>query len=94
MERGDLCGKDDDLVLSAAHADNLTLVTYDQKTIAPLVMQWATEGRDHTGVIFIDDRSIVQEDVGGRVRALIDLWDKAHTQDWTNAVSYLKPTNR
>ena len=91
---GDLCGKDDDMVLSAAHADSLTLVTYDQKTITPLVMQWATEGRDHTGVVFIDDRSILQEDVGGQVRALIDLWEKAHTQDWTNAVGYLKLTNR
>jgi len=91
---GDLCGKDDNMVLSAAHADSLTLVTYDQKTITPLVMQWATEGRDHTGVVFIDDRSILQEDVGGQVRALIDLWEKAHTQDWTNAVGYLKLTNR
>ena len=90
---GDLCGKDDDMVLSAAHADSLTLVTYDQKTITPLVMQWATEGRDHTGVVFIDDRSILQEE-GGQVRALIDLWEKAHTQDWTNAVGYLKLTNR
>ena len=91
---GGLRGKDDDLVLSAAHAERLTLVTYDQKTIAPLVMQWAAEGRAHTGVIFIDDRSIVQEDVGGQLRALIDLWDQAHTQDWTNTVRFLKSISR
>ena len=91
---GDLRGKDDDLVLSAAHAESLTLVTYDQKTIAHCITRGAMEGRDHTGVIFIDDRSIVQKNAGEQLRALIDLWDKAHTQDWTNAVSYLKSPSR
>ena len=67
------------------------LVTYDQRTIAPLVMQWATEGRDHAGGVFIDDKSIAQADVGGKVRALLTLWDKAHEQDWKNAISYLQP---
>lgn len=58
-------------------------------------MQWVMEGRDHTGVIFIDDPSIVQEeDIGGQARALIDLWDKAHAQNWTNAVSFLKLASR
>lgn len=90
---GDLRGKADELVLSAAHAENLSLVTYDQKTIAPLAMQWTAEGREHAGVIFIDVRSIVQNGVGQQVRALIDFWDQANTQDWTNAVSYLKSTN-
>ena len=88
---GDLRGKDDALVLSAAQEENLTLVTYDRKTIAPLVMQWAMEGRDHAGVIFIDEKSIAQEDVGGKVRALISLWEQGNSLDWTNAVSHLKP---
>ena len=85
---------EDDVILTAAREEGLTLLTYDQHTIVPLVTQWATAGRDHAGVIFIDGRSIVQEDVGGQLRALINLWDKTHTQDWTNAVTYLKSPNR
>ena len=87
---GDLRGKDDALVLIAAQEENLTLVTYDQKTIAPLVTQWAMEGRDHAGVIFIDEKSIAQEDVGGKVRALLKLWEQGNSLDWINAVSHLK----
>lgn len=68
---GDLRGKDDELVLSAAREERLTLVTYDQKTIAPLLMQWMLGAHDHAGVICIDDKSIAQEDVGGKVRTLI-----------------------
>jgi len=88
---GALLQADDDVILTAALAERLTLVTYDMRTIAPMVTQWATEGRDHAGILFIDEKSIPQEDVGGMVRALLTLWDKARSLDWTNAISYLKP---
>ena len=82
---------EDAVILAKAHEERLTLVTYDQRTIVPLITQWMMEGREHAGVIFIDDRSIVQEDVGGQVLALVDLWDAAHTENWANMVAYLKP---
>ena len=88
---GALLREEDAVILAAALEEGLTLLTYDQRTIVPLVTQWAAEGRDHAGVIFIDDRSISQVDVGGQLRALLYLWDVAHAQDWKNAVSYLKP---
>jgi hypothetical protein len=88
---GDLRGKEDAEVLAAAVEESLTLVTYDQKTITPLLMQWAMEGRTHAGVIFIDGRSIAQENTDGKVRALLSLWEQANALDWTNAVSYLHP---
>lgn len=88
---GTFLNADDDVILTAALEENLTIVTYDQRTIAPLVMQWAIEGRDHAGVVFIDDKSIAQADVGSKVRALLTLWDKTHEQDWRNAISYLHP---
>ncbi len=87
---GALLEEDDDVILAAAVQERLAFVTYDQRTIAPLVMQWAMDGRDHAGVIFIDDKSIAQQDVGGKVLALISLWELADSHDWTNAVSYLK----
>ncbi|HLK57138.1 MAG TPA: DUF5615 family PIN-like protein [Chthonomonadaceae bacterium] len=88
---GALLQADDDVILTAALEEGLTLVTYDQRTIAPIVMQWAMEGRDHAGIIFIDEKSITQADVGGKVRALLNLWDQANFLDWTNVISYLKP---
>lgn len=87
---GALLEEGDDVILEAAVQERLAFVTYDQRTIAPLVMQWAMDGRDHAGVIFIDDKSIAQQDVGGKVLALISLWKLADSHDWTNAVSYLK----
>jgi len=65
-------------------------VTYDQRTIAPLIAQWAVEGRDHAGVVFIDRKSISQADIGGKVRALLALWAQGNSLDWTNAVAFLK----
>ncbi len=87
---GNLRGKDDALVLVAAKEENLTLVTYDRRTISPMLAQWAMEGQDHAGVVFIDEKSISQEDIGGKVHALISLWEQGNSLDWTNAVSYLK----
>lgn len=88
---GALLQEDDDVILAAALEERLSLVTYDRRTIAPMMMQWAMEGRDHAGIIFIDEKSIVQSDVGGKVRALLSLWDQAASLDWTNAITYLKP---
>ena len=87
---GALLQADDDVILTAALEERLTFVTYDQRTIAPMVMHWAIEGRDHAGILFIDEKSIAQSDVGGKVRALLHLWDQANSLDWTNVISYLK----
>ena len=88
---GQLLSVADDRILAAAMSERLSLVTYDQRTIAPLVTRWGTEGRDHAGVVFIDHRSIAQSDVGGLVRGLIALWMSAGEQNWTNVVVFLTP---
>ena len=88
---GAFLGAEDEAILEAARTEGLTLVTYDQHTIVPLVTQWMTEGRGHAGVILIDERSILQKDIGGQVRALMDLWDRSQADNWTNVVTYLKP---
>ena len=56
----------DEVILAAAMEEGLSLVTYDQRTIAPLATQWLTEGRDHAGIIFIDVKQIPQDDIGSR----------------------------
>ena len=89
---GEFLDAEDHLILSAAHEDALMLVTYDQRTIVPLVTQWTMEGRDHSGVAFLDDRSIVQEDIGGQVLAGMELWDNLGREQSTNRIVYLRPS--
>ena len=81
----------DELILTDAAALELTLVTYDQKTIMPVLVQWGYVGTDHAGVIFIDDLSIATHDFGSIIRSLIALWDASHQEDWTNIITYLRP---
>lgn len=88
---GALTGTDDALVLQGAAEDGLTLVTYDLKTIPPLLVEWGATDRSHGGVIFVDDRSIAPADFGGLARALLFCWEKQGEWDWTDRVVYLKP---
>ena len=68
----------------------LTLVTYDLRTIAPLLKEWGEQGRTHGGVIFVDERTLAPNDFGGLVRALAELWDAQGEWTWTNRVVFLQ----
>ncbi len=71
----------------------LTLLTYDLRTIPPLLKTWVETGVQHHGVIFVDRKSIDPGDVGGLIRAVCDLFDALGEVDWTDRVVYLtKPT--
>ena len=86
---GRLSGVRDDVLLTQAHHHKLTLVTYDQATIIPLLRDWAEQGIAHSGVIFIDDRTIPQSNIGGIVRALVELWEAEKNSPWRDRVIYL-----
>jgi hypothetical protein len=88
---GDLLGQDDGPLLAAAAEEALTLVTYDQKTIAPLLVVLALLGRSHAGVIFVDDRTIASSDIGALVKALLALWEECRAWDWTDRIVFLSP---
>jgi hypothetical protein len=81
---------DDVLLLRAAHAEGWTLLTFDQKTIAPMAVEWAERGESHSGLIFADDRTLAQNDVGGTVRALTRLLDAFGDISWENRQVYLR----
>jgi hypothetical protein len=83
---------DDESILAAAAADGLTLVTFDVRTIPPLLRVWTEGGRPHAGVVFVHRQSIRPADVGGLVRALIWLWDATGDLDWTDRIVFLKGT--
>lgn len=89
-ERGNFLGKEDSVCLLEAAKQRLTLVTYDRRTIPPLLKLWAEEERSHGGVVFVDEKTISPSDIGGLVRALISLADEAGEIDWTNQVYFLR----
>jgi hypothetical protein len=88
-ERGTYLGAPDDVLLKAAYAADLTLVTYDLRTIPILLKQWSEEDTPHAGVIFVDTRTIAPSNLGGLVRALLQLCDAHGAARWRNRVLYL-----
>jgi len=82
-------GLADEQLLLLAREEELTLVTYDLRTIAPLLKRWVEAGTSHAGVIFVDDRTIASNDFGGLVRSLSSLWQSYGTQVWTEWVFFL-----
>jgi hypothetical protein len=89
-EGGNFLGQDDAACLHEAVAQRLTLVTYDRRTIPPLLKTWAEEGRHHAGVIFVDEKTISPADIGGLVRALTALAKEGAHWDWTDRVCFLR----
>ena len=89
-EDGEFLGQPDSACFHQAAVQNLTLVTYDRRTIPPLLKAWAEEGRKHGGVIFVDEKTISPSDTGGLVRALSYLWKKTAKWEWANRVCFLR----
>jgi hypothetical protein len=89
-ENGRFIGQDDHACLREAAAQRLTLVTYDRRTIPPLLKNWAEEGRTHGGVIFVDEKTVSPADIGALVLALVELVKMTGTWDWTNRIYFLR----
>jgi hypothetical protein len=89
-DEGSFLGQDDDACLRQAAIQKFTLVTYDRRTIPPLLKRWAEEGRRHAGVIFVDEKTISPADIGGLVRALASLAQETEAWDWTDRICFLR----
>ena len=89
-ENGRFLGQDDSECLEHAEERGLTLVTYDRRTIPPLLKDWAEAGRKHAGVIFVDEKTVSPSDIGVQVRALSKLVRDAGDWDWTNRTCFLE----
>ena len=83
-------GESDEVILTNAYDEGLTLVTYDLRTIPSLIKSWGEKGKAHGGVIFIDWQTIVPDDFGGLVRALCQVWDREAETSWRDRVVYLR----
>ncbi len=89
-EDGYFLGQENSVCLREAAVQGLTLVTYDRRTIPPLLKTWAEEERTHGGVVFVDERTISPADIGGLVWALTRLAREAGNWDWTNRICFLR----
>jgi hypothetical protein len=76
--------------MAVAEAQNLTLVTYDRKTIPPLLKSWAEADLQHGGIIFVDDKTVPPSNIGGLIRALTALYSETGAWDWKNRVLFLR----
>jgi predicted nuclease of predicted toxin-antitoxin system len=90
-EEGRYRRSDDAAILMEAYRQGFTLVTYDTKTIVPLLKMWGEQGVTHGGVIFVKASAIAPHNIGGLMRALVKLWTEYGDQEWTNASIYLSP---
>ena len=89
-ENGSFLGQEDAACLREALVQKLTLVTYDRRTIPPLLKNWAEEGRQHGGVIFVDEKTISQADIGGLIQSLGKLVKETRDLDWTDRIYFLR----
>jgi hypothetical protein len=89
-EDGEFLGQNDSACLQEAATQRLTLVTYDRRTIPPLLKTWGEAERKHGGVIFVDEKTILPSDTDGLTRTLSRLRGKTSKWDWTNRVCFLR----
>ena len=92
--KGAFEGCPDKDLLQAAFTEGLTLVTYDQKTIPPLLAELYAEGESHARVIFVDEQTISGSDFGTLIRALILLWEWFSGEDWEDRIGFLEKPGR
>ena len=81
-------------ILREAASQKMTLLSFDLRTIPALLRTWGEEGIDHGGVIFVDEESIAQNDIGGMARSLCELWKLLGGVDWTNRCFFLQLPRR
>jgi hypothetical protein len=89
-EDGSYLGQPDAACLEAAAAQGLTLVTYDRRTIPPLLKDWAEAGRHHAGVNFVDEKTISPAEIGLLVGALARLAKETRGWDWADRICFLR----
>lgn len=87
---GRFMGARDQVFLPEAFAEGFTFVTYDQKTIRPLLKDWSEQGVHHEGVVFVDTKTIAPQDFGRLAQALGELWSTHRKVSWTDRVVFLK----
>lgn len=80
----------DEVILQSANPQGLTLVTYDVRSIWPLLRTRAAANQPHAGVVFVDEKTISQQDFGGQIRSMVYIWNQRSDEDWRDVVAFLE----
>ena len=88
-EGGRLRNRPDAEILQVANDREWTFVTYDQKTVPPILVEIAMSGRHHGGVVFVDRKSISASDIGSLIAGLISLFDLTCGWEWKDRIVHL-----
>jgi hypothetical protein len=86
---GGFLGAEDAVFLPEVSKEGFTFVSYDQRTIPPLLKIWAETGVNHAGFVFVDEKTIAPQDFGRLVNSLCRLWHSEKHASWENRVVYL-----
>ena len=74
---------DDDLLLEACHEDRRVLVSKDRRTLPHWVALRASEGKDHSGILFYDDERFPAPAIGTLAKAIVRAGQER--RQWKNA---------
>lgn len=85
---GSMLGTSDEEILAVALPEGRSLVTYDLRTVPPLLKRLAEAGTQHAGVILISVKTVAQDDVRTLVRLLAQLAE-SHQGGLKNQVLFL-----
>ena len=74
---------DDDLLLEACHENGRVLVSRDRRTLPGWVMLRASEGKDHSGILFYDEERFPAPAIGTLAKAIAPAGQERRV--WRNA---------
>jgi predicted nuclease of predicted toxin-antitoxin system len=86
---GSMLGADDEEILAVALPEGRSLVTYDLRTMPPLLRRLAEAGTQHAGVILISVKTVAQDDVRTLARLLAQLVE-THQEGLENQAFFLE----
>jgi hypothetical protein len=74
---------DDDLLIEACHEDGRVLVSKDRRTLPGWVALRASDGKDHSGILFYDEERFSAPAVGALAKAIVRAGRER--RQWKNA---------
>lgn len=87
-EHRELEGLDDDGVLALAAQENRIMVTFDVNDFMPLLCQWGSEQRSHTGCVLIS--GIGANQFGRLIRTIVQVLGQHPNQaDWVDMTVFM-----
>jgi hypothetical protein len=87
---GSFRNANDSEILAVCQEDHRVFVTFDQGSIPGLLRHWAAEGRNHSGVIFGDKKTVRPNSPVEVAAALKTLAVEIGDEDTANMVCFLR----